>query len=147
MKPGGRRYALTRPYDITFQVWRPSPTVQRDGCYSLIGENKFSRISFTRDGLVQLIPTPPSNSIITAQPGDVVGYYTNHRWTSNSGIQLERNSDFTENMIWYRSLADGSLTSSGNNACPYPVGTGRYLSSSAVAAPMLRINSGKFFRL
>ncbi len=143
VQPGGIFYSLTRAYDITFQVWRPSPTVQSNGCYSLVGQNEFTSFSFSNGGLVQLTPTPPSNPIITAQPGDVVGYYTNSRMGADNGIQLDSDSNFTENMIWYRSVADGSLTSSGDNACPYPIGPGRYLSSSMAAALILRINSGK----
>ena len=72
-----------------------------------------------------------------------MGYYTNSRQGSDNGIQLERYQDYNQNMIWYRSLPDGSLTSSGDNACPYPIGTGRYLFSSTGAAPMLKISSSK----
>ena len=145
VQPGGRNFYKALGYHITFQVWRPSPTVNSDGCYSLVGENVFTSFTFSDGGFVQLTPTPPSNSIITAQSGDVVGYYTNNRQGPNNGIQLERNSDYTENMIWYFSLA-GSLISSGDNACPYPIGPGRLLSSATGAAPMLKISSSKLIR-
>ena len=39
-------------YDITFQVWRPSPTVQANGCYSLVGENIFTSISLHGGGIM-----------------------------------------------------------------------------------------------
>ncbi len=143
VQPGGRNFYKALGYHITFQVWRPSPTVNSDGCYSLVGENVFTSFTFSEGGFVQLTPTPPSNSIITAQSGDVVGYYTNSRQGPNNGIQLERDQDYNQNMIWYLSLEDGSLTSNGNNACPYPIGAGRYLSSSTGAAPMLKISSSK----
>ncbi len=73
-----------------------------------------------------------------------MGYYTNSRRRADEGIQLERDDDYNQNiMIWYLSLPGGSLTSSGDNACPYPIGTGRYLFSSTGAAPMLKISSSK----
>ena len=143
VQPGGRNFYKALGYHITFQVWRPSPTVNSDGCYSLVGENVFTSFTFSEGGFVQLTPTPPSNSIITAQSGDVVGYYTNSRQGSDNGIQLERDRDYNQNLIWYLNLPGGSLTSSGDNACPYPIGDERYLSSSTGAAPMLKISSSK----
>ncbi len=113
-------------------MWRP-PTAGSDGCYSLVGENVFTSFTFSDGGFVQLTPTPPSNSIITAQSGDVVGYYTNSRQGSNNGIQIEISEVYNQNIIWYSSLPDGSLTSSEDNVCPYLIGTGRYLSSSTRA--------------
>ena len=99
VQPGSGAFTDTMAYDITFQVWRPSPTVNDSGCYSLVGGNMFTSFSFIVGGTVQL--SPPSSSIITAQSGDVVGYYTNSRRKSNNGIQLERDSKYTQNIIWY----------------------------------------------
>ncbi len=50
-------------------MWRPSP----DGCYSLVGENRFPSISLIAGGLVSETPAP--SNIITVRPGDVVGYF------------------------------------------------------------------------
>ena len=140
VQPGGRSFYRTEVYDITFQVWRPSPTVTSsngyEGCYSLVGENVFTSFTFTEGGFIQLFPTPPSNSIITAQSGDVVGYYTNSRSGNNEGIQLERDSDYTVNIIWYNSpnLSPNNLVSVGPNGL---------LPSSTSAAPMLKVTTSK----
>ena len=141
VQPGRDHFNMD--YDITFQVWRPSPTVNDSGCYSLVGENVFTSFSFTNGGLVQL--SPPSSSIITAQSGDVVGYYTNSREGSNDGIQLERDSIYTENIIWYQAIDRNELTPLPNSDCPYPVGSenDRILASSTNAAPMLRLVTSK----
>ena len=140
VQPGGGKHAGTMAYDITFQVWRPSPTVNDSGCYSLVGENVFTSFSFIEGGTVQL--SPPSSSIITAQSGDVVGYYTNSRRGKKQGIQLE--SD-TQNIIWYQTSGSNGLSPLSNSDCPYPVGSesGRILASSTNAAPMLRLVTSK----
>ena len=139
----GGGHARDKVYDITFQVWRPSPTVNDSGCYSLVGENVFTSFSFNAGGLVQL--SPPSSSIITAQSGDVVGYYTNSRRDKDAGIQLERDSIYTENVIWYQTTDSNGLTPLSNSDCPYPVGTesDRILASSTNAAPMLKLVTSK----
>ena len=56
VEPGGQ--AREGDYDITFQVWRPSPTVNSDGCYGLVGENAFTRISSPNydSGLISVTP-------------------------------------------------------------------------------------------
>ena len=138
VEPGGMGHQNSATYDIAFQVWRPSPTVQDTGCYGLVGQNNFMSLSFSRGGLVQLTPTPPLNTVITAQSGDVVGYYTNSR---DDGIQLERSNDYNQNIIWYHT---GDLLF-GNNECQFPVGnrSDRSLRSSTNAAPMLSIGDSK----
>ena len=130
-------------YDITFQVWRPSRTVTSDngyeGEYSLVGQNVFARVVFPRGGFVYLSPTPPSNSIITAQSGDVVGYYTYSRNGINQGIQLEIDIAFAENKVWYRSFrSTGPLSVDTLSA-----GSEGMLDLSIRAAPMLRINTSE----
>jgi len=123
---------MARVYDITFQVWRPY--------YSLVGENVFASFTFTKGGFVELSPTPPSNSIITAQTGDVVGYYTNSRDKDNQGIQVERNTEYAQNIIWYKELS---------NTCPLvannmlSVGSGGMLSVSTKVAPALKVSTSK----
>ena len=144
VQPGGPNHFNSLTYDITFQVWRPSPTVNDSGCYSLVGENVFTSFSFTEGGLVQL--SPPSSSIITAQSGDVVGYYTNSQDGSDEGIQLEReDSTYTENVIWYQTTDSDGLTPLLDSDCPYPVGSesDRVLTSSTNSAPMLRLVTSK----
>ena len=144
IQSGQEIYSESMSYDITFQVWRPSPTVQDTGCYSLVGENVFTRLNFQEGSFVQL--SPPRNEIITAKSGDVVGYYTNNQHRPDNGIQLERNYDYSNNIIWYQSFRNGNLVQL-NNECPFPVGTesDRVLRSSTGAAPMLKISTSKFF--
>ena len=137
VQPGGKNHYKAEVYDITFQVWRPSPTVTsrngHEGCYSLVGENIFTSFRFSEGGFVQLSPTPPS--IITAQSGDVVGYYTNSRDGDNQGIQLERDSDYNENIVWYK------MEMRANNMLS--VGSGGMLTVSTSAAPMLKVSTSE----
>ena len=140
VQPGGGRHYRAGVYDITFQVWRPSPTVTRsngyEGCYSLVGENVFTSFRFSNGGFVQLSPTPPR--IITAQSGDVVGYYTNSRDGENQGIQLEQDDDYNENIVWYKMERDSLRT---NNKLS--IGSGGALTISTGAAPMLKISTSE----
>ena len=142
VQPGGGMHRRNRLYDITFQVWRPSPTVTSsngyEGCYSLVGENVFTSISFSSGGTVQLSPTPPS--IITAQSGDVVGYYTNSRNGNDEGIQLETDDEYNVNIVWYNSpnLDLYNLVS---------IGTNGLLPSSTSAAPMLKLSTCKLWQI
>ena len=142
VQPGRGNHYRARVYDITFQVWRPSPTVTStngyDGCYSLVGENIFTSFTFSEGGFVLLSPIPPSNSIITAQSGDVVGYYTNSQGGNDKGIQLERNNDYNENIVWYKMEMDSVRT---NNKLS--VGSGGTLNVSTRAAPMLLISTSE----
>ncbi len=136
--PGEDDHVEDMAYDITFQVWRPSADVNNTGCYSLVGKNVFRRFSFREGGFVRL--DPPVNEIITAQSGDVVGYYTNSREGNDDGIQLERDQDYAQNEVWCRR---GSREPDTSGECPFPVGDSgdRVLTSSTNAAPMLRVVS------
>ena len=140
VQPGGRNHQYG-VFDITFQVWRPSPTVNSsngyEGCYSLVGENVFTSVTVSEGSFVQLSPTPPS--IITAQSGDVVGYYTNSRGGNDEGIQLERDNDYNENIVLYKMEMDSLRT---NNKLS--VGPGGALTVSTRAAPMLKVSTSEF---
>ena len=144
VQPGGGKHR-DGVYDIFFQVWRPSPTVQDNGCYSLVGENRFTSIHLGDDGLVSKTPKP--SNIISVQPGDVVGYYTFSRDDpDNSGSQgIQLDTDYTDDIVWY--LADftpDSITLEATN-CPLPVGDGpdRILTSSTNAGPVLSASISK----
>ena len=141
----GRR-PQKRDYDFTFQVWRPSPTVQDNGCYSLVGENRFTNIMIDHDGLVSEAPKP--SNIISVHPGDVVGYYTFSRGNRNNmrnvGIQLD--TSLTGNSVWYYAGAiDSDPLTMGASNCPFPVGTGseRILRSSVDVRPVLSVSISK----
>ena len=137
VEPGGGDF--DGEYDITFQVWRPSPTVNSDGCYGLVGENVFTRISspYLNNGLISVTPEPTNR--ITARPGDVVGFYAVSR---KGGIQLD--TSFTGESVWYHRNTDNDpLVSRGEaSVCPFPVGSqaDRVLRSSTNAAPMLSVD-------
>ena len=121
-------------YDIGFQVWRPSPTVQDTGCYSLVGQNLFTSIEmlnlFTIAGLL------PTNTL-QVSIGDVVGLYVFNARGPPRGIQLDTTNPAS---FWY---ATGPM-SAGNPDCPLPVGAGRALSLSRTdAAPIITVGVGK----
>ena len=123
-------------YDITFQVWRPSPTVQGNDCYSLVGENRFNTTIYY--GRVNETPQP--SNILTVQPGDVVGYYTLiKRNSSKEGIQL--NTTEQRDSVWYHTYESEPLFL-GGLYCQFPVGseTSRSLMSSTNAAPVLSVS-------
>ena len=143
VEPGGGGH--NGKYDITFQVWRPSPTVNSDRCYSLVGENEFTRISSPNynSGLISVTPEPTNR--ITAQPGDVVGFYAVSRKGGNDGIQIS--TSFTGECVWYhRNTSNDPLPSRGMSVCPFPVGSqsNRELRSSTNAAPMLSVDICKY---
>ena len=144
VQPGGGMHR-NGAYDIFFQVWRPSPTVQNNGCYSLVGENRFSSILLGDDGLVSETPEP--SNIISVQPGDVVGYYTFSRRDDGNrgseGIQLD--SCYTADIVWYLADFDTDLITMGASLCPLPVGDGpgRVLISSTNAGPLLSVSISK----
>ena len=60
VQPGGGKDLMTYTFD--FQVWRPSPTVSTTGCYSLVGNNRFTSISLTDSRVITLTWRPHSIS-------------------------------------------------------------------------------------
>ena len=98
---------------------------------------------FPPGGLIQLSPKPPSNSIITAQSGDVVGYCTKSQSGVNEGIQLGRGVNYTVNRVWYRDFRNISSLMSDIIS----IGSEGILNFSLLAAPMLRIYTSKILVL
>lgn len=132
-------------YDITFQVWRPSPTVENTGCYSLVGENRYSRVTYATLGLVSETPEP--SNIISVMPGDVVGYYTytrsNPQVVNGEGIQMD--TLHSDDSVWYHTSSESDplvMNADSIDDCPFPVGTSsnRVLRSSTNAAPVLLVS-------
>ena len=140
MRPNGGLY--NRAYTIHFQVWRPSPTVESDGCYSMVGENRFT--SITLDGS-QVSETPEPNNIISVRPGDVVGYFHATRdELTPGGIQLTEGVNNVGS--WYDSgIEINPLRDIGEESCPFPLGfqSDRTLRSSTMLAPIISVNIGK----
>ena len=127
-------------YDIIFQVWRPSATVDSDRCYSMVGNNTFRNIELKFGGLVDEEVLPPLNSYITVEPGDVVGYRVNSNVRGEEqGIQLNDTSLYNSNDIWY--YAEPPVPTDAS--CPYPVGENRDRSTLINATPKLRVNISK----
>ena len=116
--------------------------MSEDGCYSLVGENSYSSITYSGGGTVSVSIDPP---YIVAQAEDVIGYYTNFRFDSNQGIQLEDHHHFERNLIWYLPFSTTDNIAQNNTNCPFPVSSGsnRVLTSSKNAAPAIRIGTSK----
>ena len=114
-----------------------------DGCYGLVGENVFTRITLGDGGLVSGTPEPTNR--ITVQPGDVVGYFTfsrsNPQNRHGEGIQLD--TSFRDEVVWYHtSTGPDPIMGRGDPAvCPFPVGSqsDRLLRSPTNAGPVLSV--------
>ena len=139
--PGG--FGHDRIYTLDLQVWRPSPTVQTTGCYSLVGNNRFTSISLANQ---VAIVTPLSRSRIEFQPGDVLGFMLENIDGSDGGVVLLSDSleqvdgGYETEEIWY---ADFSNPVFNNNECQLAVGTGRLLNTRTNAAPVISISYSK----
>ena len=129
-------------YSIIFQVWRPSPSVDIDGCYDIVGDDRYTDIQLIQgeDGLVNRTLDP--SSFISVQPGDVLGYYT-YLDDENGGIQHDPNFD-TES-VWYHTHTDDDPLMSRGMSCPFPVGEGtdRVLTTFSSLGPVFSIDIGK----
>ena len=135
MEPGGGKEDGL--YNITFQVWRPSGNEPSSGCYSLVGENAFSRIDLGQGGLV--CEMPPAGSEVRVQPGDMVGFHVTHAEGGDRGVQLD--DSFDSEMVWY----DVGAQPSGDPQCMHSVGSGsgRTLQSFTSFAPILSVTLGE----
>ena len=138
-------------YSLDFQVWRPSPTVDDTtgtGCYSLVGNNRFTSIpSITSPGVAVVTPSP--QDYIQFQPGDVLGVYVESVSETTDGIVVLTRSTFTSDLVWsasdlvwYASITP-SMTNSRNGACPYSAGSSGVLNSFLQGAPVISISTGK----
>ncbi len=152
VEPGGGRDDME--YTLDFQVWRPSPTVEDStgtGCYSLVGNNRFTSISLTNNMNIARV-TPSPQDYIQFQVGDVLGFYVEDaRGDDNGVVILTTYSDasrmitsFFSELVWYAKIEPGMATlSSQNGDCPYSVGSnGGVLDTSTGAAPVISISTG-----
>ena len=123
-------------YNVSFQVWRPSQVVQSDGCYSLVGENRFTSVR-PKSSLIQLTPIPEEN--VPFQRGDVLGFLIEATATSN-GLVLD--TDYSSETVWHASV--NSITA-GEPQCPFRVGTQstRQLQMLNSGAPVISISLSK----
>ena len=130
------------PYTLDLQVWRPSPTVDDStgtGCYSLVGNNRFTSISLS-DDVAQVTPSP--QDYIMFRPGDVLGFYVEEAGRDSAGVVILTTSGdtstFTSESVWY---AIPSVTASQNGDCPYSVGSNGILNTLTRAAPVISIST------
>ena len=133
-------------YILNLQVWRPSPTVETTGCYSLVGQNQFTSVSLTNQVAVV---TPLPQAQIEFQPGDVLGFSLENTNGNDGGVVLLMDySDRDDNgyeteEVWY---ADFSSPVVGDGECQVAVGSqpGRALNTYTNAAPIISISYSKF---
>lgn len=129
-------------FDFDLQVWRPSPTVNETGCYSLVGNFIIRSTSIPpspeSEHVARVTPLPQDQLMF--QPGDVLGFYVESHGTTtdeNNGVVLLNNASYTSELAWHASVT--ALTSQ-SGSCPYPVGTSGVLNVSTRAAPVISIS-------
>ena len=130
-------------YSITFQVWRPLPTVDSDGCYSLVGEDVYTNIQLIEGegGLVNRTLDP--SSFISVQPGDVLGYFT---FLDDEDGGIQHDPEFNTESVWYHTNTDQSPLISRRMSCPFPVGVDavtRVLTTFSSFGPVFSVDIGK----
>ena len=72
-----------RRYTLDLQVWRPGLTVETTGCYSLVGNNRFTSVSLS-SRVAMVTPLPQER--IQFQPGDVIGFYVESGRGGDRGV-------------------------------------------------------------
>ena len=125
---------------IDLQVWRPSPTVAVTGCYSLVGNNRFTSVTL-RSQVAEVTPLPQER--IQFQPGDVLGFYVESALSqgdAGGGVvvanDLSERGDrgYETEEVWYADITNAVIS---NLNCPYLVGPGRQLNTFTNAAPVI----------
>ena len=141
MQPDGG--GVDRMFSLDLQVWRPSPTVQTTGCYSLVGNNRFTSIRLTQR--VAII-TPLPQERVQFQPGDVLGFYVKSaRGDEKEGVVLlsdlsiKGDRRYETEEVWY-----AQRPQFGSIGCPYPVGSRRVLNTFTRAAPVISLSISEF---
>ena len=127
---------IDRMFTLDLQIWRPSPTVNATGCYSLVGNNRFTSVELDR---WVAVVTPLPRERIQFQPGDVLGFYVESaRGGSGEGVvilsdlNVQDDRGYETEEVWYaRNPVIGSI------GCPYPVGSTKVLNTFARAAPVI----------
>ena len=140
--PAGKKH--DRVYNLDLQVWRPSPTVQTSGCYSLVGNNRFTSVSLAHQVAVV---TPLPQQQIEFQPGDVLGFMLENTDGNDGGVVLlvdspKQEGGYETEEVW---LADFSNPVFNNGPCHLAVGSepGRQLNTVTSAAPVISVSYSK----
>ena len=111
-----------------------------EGCYSLVGNNRFSAIS-PLDTRGVAIVTPSPQDYIPFQPGDVLGVYVEQASLAADGVVALTSSTYVNERVWYASIAP-SMATSQNGDCPYSVGSNGVLNTLTEVAPVISIGTG-----
>ena len=133
-------------FTFDFQVWRPSPTVNEDGCYSLVNNFIIRSTSLPTNPAISHVArvTPLPQDQLQFQPGDVLGFYVESHGTrsdNDNGVVFLNNGGHTSELVWHAKIDETARTSqSRSGSCPYPVGTNRVLSTSRCVAPVISIS-------
>ena len=142
LHPSGSGHDMV--YTLDLQIWRPTPTVQNTGCYSLVGNNRFTSISLVNQ-VAMVTPLPQER--IVFQPGDVLGFYIENPYRNDGGVVIlidsdQGNNGYETEEVWYADVSNAVI---GNGECLYPVGSqpGRSLNTFISAAPVISVSYGK----
>ena len=141
LHPAGGQHQMD--YTLDLQVWRPTPTVETTGCYSLVGSNRFTSVSLVNQVAVV---TPLPQDTIEFQPGDVLGFYVENADGNDGGVVIlsdsgEQGDDgYETEEVWYADVSNAVI---GDGNCPYPVGTSGVLNTFTNAAPVISVSNGK----
>ena len=128
-----------RRYTFSLQVWRPSPTVETTGCYSMVGANLFTSVSLSSQVAVV---TPLPQELIQFQPGDVLGFYIESTRGDGRGVVILNDLN-TQEEVWHADTSGAAII--GDDDCPLPVGSSipgsrRILTESTNAAPVISVS-------
>jgi hypothetical protein len=136
---------VTVTFDFDFQVWRPSPTVNETGCYSLVDSFMSTSISIPSFAEISHVArvTPSPQYSLQFQPGDVLGFYVESHGQGNwpggdddNGVVVLDSADYNNELVWHRHI---TYLTSQSGSCPYPVGTSGVLNALTNAAPVISI--------
>ena len=131
-------------FNFDFQVWRPSSTVNKTGCYSLVDNYAAMSISIetmvTESHVARVTPLYQ----LQFQPGDVLRFYVESDTEispEDDGVVLLDSGAFNSEKVWYASITSRT---SQSGSCPYPIETGGVLSLSTHAAPVISISTSVY---
>ena len=136
-------------YTLDLQVWRPSPRVRTTGCYSLVGNNRFTSVELS-GGVARVTPLPQNR--IQFQSGDVLGFFVESNRQNNANVasrgvvivsdyKVAGDRGFETEEVWYANI--GNIVA-GDSDCPYAVGSNRVLNNSTNAAPVISVSMGEY---
>ena len=141
--PAGGRH--DRVYNLDLQVWRPSPTVQTTGCYSLVRNNRFTSVPLANQVAVV---TPLPQEQIEFQPDDVLGFKLENTDGNDGGVVILMDSSeqgdggYETEEVWHTDVSDVVFSS---GPCHFQVGSqaGRDLNTYTRAAPIISVSYSK----